>query len=216
VLDADFISVSPNNTPLNLNTGFISDQYHCVHDDLFSSVPCPIGNPFDPETFSQPSWAKIIESGYERHVPIDYNHLGRPIPLPPLSDEWLSGPQRLLRTQIRRQRSERRHLQRHQTPTLQRELDPTLQRELPPQQLHPMLLGEPHPIRRGSSIRQYPISYSLAGSDKLSRRIHHNTVVAIHRLKVATLHPGPLSTLETLIAARMTILTTKQTIKHKT
>jgi hypothetical protein len=38
---------------LNLNTGFISNQYHCVYDVLFSSAPCPIGNPFDPETFCQ-------------------------------------------------------------------------------------------------------------------------------------------------------------------
>jgi hypothetical protein len=133
---------------LNLNTSFISDQYHCVYDNLFSSIPCPIGNPFDPETFSQPNWAKIIESGYERHVPIDYDHHGRPIPLHLLGNEWLSRPERLLRTQISRQRYERRHLQRHHTPTLQRELALTLQRELQPQlqrDLHPQLQRELNP-----------------------------------------------------------------------
>jgi hypothetical protein len=96
---------------LNLNTGHISAQYHCVYDDTFSTVSCPFGNPFDVDTFSEETWQRIIETGYERHVPIEFDARGRPLPLFELADDWLSGPERLLRSRIRMGRSTPRIIQ---------------------------------------------------------------------------------------------------------
>jgi hypothetical protein len=85
---------------LNLNTGHISDQYHCVYDDTFSTVSCPFGNPFDVDTFSDETWQRILESGYERHVNVELDDRGRPLPLFELADDWLSGPERLLQARL--------------------------------------------------------------------------------------------------------------------
>jgi hypothetical protein len=67
-----------------------------------------------------------------------------------------------------------------------------------------------------SSILPCPLFYPLAGPFEMSRGIHQETVIAIHRLRMATLHPGPLSTLETIIVTRMTTPMTKQTMKNET
>ena len=147
---------------LNLNTGHISDQYHCVYDDKFATVPCPVGNPYDGDTFSVEHWNQIIECGYERHVDVDYDRQGRRIPPPPLGDEWLSGPERQLHAQIRRQRTERqmdrrrngratRAQREHQFPPPDRppptvRFDPALQREpapVLPRDHDPLLQREP-------------------------------------------------------------------------
>jgi hypothetical protein len=50
---------------LNLQTGHISDQFHCVYDDHFATVSCPGGNPFEAASFDVTSWNRILESGYE-------------------------------------------------------------------------------------------------------------------------------------------------------
>jgi hypothetical protein len=56
---------------LNLQTGHISDQFHCAYDDHFATVSCPEGNPFEAASFDLTSWNCILESGYERHVNIE-------------------------------------------------------------------------------------------------------------------------------------------------
>jgi hypothetical protein len=109
---------------LNLNTGHISAQYHCVYDDTFSTVSCPFGNPFDVDTFSEETWQRIIETGYERHVPIEFDARGRPLPLFELADDWLSGPERLLRSRIRRERTERRMQHLRNDPETQAQREP--------------------------------------------------------------------------------------------
>jgi hypothetical protein len=47
---------------LNLQTGHISDQFHCVYDDHFATVSCPDGNPFEAASFDVTSWNPILES----------------------------------------------------------------------------------------------------------------------------------------------------------
>jgi hypothetical protein len=108
-----YVGVSPIHSStvgrvLNLNTGHVSDQYHCVYDDLFSTVNSPEGGPFGIDNFSVQHWTRLIESGYERHVEPEMDDAGNPIPFPEMTDDWLSGPERRLRTQIRRERQERR------------------------------------------------------------------------------------------------------------
>jgi hypothetical protein len=54
-----YVGVSPNHSTtvgqvLNLNTGHISSQYHCVYDYTFSLVTNPEGGPFAAENFSRP------------------------------------------------------------------------------------------------------------------------------------------------------------------
>jgi hypothetical protein len=132
---------------LNLQTGHISDQFHCVYDDHFATVSCPDGNPFEAASFDVTSWNRILESGYERRVNIEVDNRGRPIVLRALDDDWLTGPERQLRALIRRQQTERpmeqlrvngqARAQREPglapPPTrLQREPEPQLQRELVP------------------------------------------------------------------------------------
>jgi hypothetical protein len=82
---------------LNRNTGPISDQYHRVYDGTFSTVSCPLTktNPLDVDTFLAKTWQQIIKNGYEGHVELELNTRGCPIPLLELSDDWLSGPERL-------------------------------------------------------------------------------------------------------------------------
>jgi hypothetical protein len=92
---------------LNLQTGHISDQFHCVYGDHFATVSCPDGNPFEAASFNVTSWNRILESGYERHINIEVDDRGRPIVLRALDDDWLTGPERQLRALIRRQRMER-------------------------------------------------------------------------------------------------------------
>jgi hypothetical protein len=77
---------------------------------------------------------------------------------------------------------------------LQREPHPMLQREL-----NPWLQKEPHLMLP----RKCPIFYPIAGPFKESRGIHQEMMATIHCLRVATLHPGPLLTVVTLITTPM-------------
>ena len=67
---------------LNMRTGSISPQFHCVYDDLFTTVPnADSGGLFDPNVFDATSWARLIESGVERVVDDDGE-------APPLHLDW--------------------------------------------------------------------------------------------------------------------------------
>ena len=138
---------------LNLNTGHISDQYHCVYDDTFSTVSCPFGNPFNVDTFSDETWQRILESGYERHVNVEVDDRGRPLPLFELANDWLSGPERLLRARLRRERTERRMQHLRNDPETQAQREPRVQREHrvpaePDPQPPPLLPGRTERRRR--------------------------------------------------------------------
>ena len=90
---------------LNVTTGFISPQYHVVYDDLFTSVPnAESGGLFDTAQFNAESWARLIASGLERHIPDDPSDR-----LPSLDDTWLSPAERELRFRYRHLRQNRRH-----------------------------------------------------------------------------------------------------------
>ena len=68
---------------LNLNTGYISPQYHVVYDDCFTTVPNSdsggIMNSDSP--LSQGQWDSILKSGWERIIPTDADE---PETTPPL------------------------------------------------------------------------------------------------------------------------------------
>ena len=71
---------------LSLKTGHVSPQWHCVFDDLFSTVVSPSGM-FD-HSFDADEWNKLISSGHERFNYDEYDYDDRLIPPPPLAPEW--------------------------------------------------------------------------------------------------------------------------------
>jgi hypothetical protein len=67
---------------LNTRTGSISPQFHCVYDNLFTSVPnAESGGLFAEHEFDATSWARLLESGVERVVDDEGE-------APPLHPEW--------------------------------------------------------------------------------------------------------------------------------
>jgi hypothetical protein len=63
-----YVGVSPDHSStvgrvLNLQTGYVSPQYHCVYDDHFSTVNCPVDNVFEGEQFTRQSWERLLELG---------------------------------------------------------------------------------------------------------------------------------------------------------
>jgi hypothetical protein len=93
---------------LNLRTGFVSPQYHCVYDDQFSSVSnAGAGEFINDDVLLHQVWDKLIESGYERVLEQEYDERGRLLPLPALSDDWLSPAERRIRDLSRYQRRDR-------------------------------------------------------------------------------------------------------------
>ena len=94
---------------LNLRTGHISPQFHCIYDDLFSTVPnAETGGIQDETHFHAMNWERLVEAGSERRVEVEYDDRGHRLPLPELADEWLSPAERRLRALSRQQRSHRR------------------------------------------------------------------------------------------------------------
>jgi hypothetical protein len=83
---------------LNLNRGHIPPHYHCIYQRWTFNI----------ESFSPTHWNHMIETGYECHVEPQMDAAGNAIPFPELSKEWISGPEQILRTRIRRERCERR------------------------------------------------------------------------------------------------------------
>lgn len=98
---------------LNLRTGFVSPQYHVVYDDQFSTVSNVGGGEFfDDETVLSRVWDRLVEAGCERIAEQEYDEFGRLLPLPDLSDDWLSPAERRLRDVRRTTRRYRRQLER--------------------------------------------------------------------------------------------------------
>src|SRR5210317_1014932 len=87
---------------LNLNTKFISNQYHFVCDDHFSTVPnADAGGQLNPPPFNVQIWHHLLETGYENYVgTLDRDENNRPL-VQPLDDEWLTPAERALRLQRR-------------------------------------------------------------------------------------------------------------------
>ena len=71
-----FVGFSPSHSStvgriLNPRTGHISPQYHCVYDDLFSTVPnADSGGLVDVDPFRADQWEKLVSAGTER-IPVD-------------------------------------------------------------------------------------------------------------------------------------------------
>jgi hypothetical protein len=69
---------------LNIRTGYITAQYHTVHDDLFSTVHndgTALG------LLTPKFWNGLLRTGLEDNVVADYDQAGNFIPPPPLQDE---------------------------------------------------------------------------------------------------------------------------------
>jgi hypothetical protein len=79
---------------LNMRTGYITAQYHTVHDDLFSTVHndgTALG------LLTPIFWNGFLRTGLEDNAIADYDRAGNLIPPPPLQDEWLTGQQHQVR-----------------------------------------------------------------------------------------------------------------------
>jgi hypothetical protein len=94
---------------LNLRIGYITTQYHTVHDDLFSTVHndgAALG------LLTPKFWNGLLRTGLEDNVLADYDRARKLIPPPPLQNEWLTGQERQVRD-VARTRCHRRR-----TPTV--------------------------------------------------------------------------------------------------
>jgi hypothetical protein len=68
---------------LNTRTGYVSPQYHVLHDDSFTTV-VSTGVPW---THVMPlQWNTLLQSGYERYLDLDYDRSGHLVPAPMLSE----------------------------------------------------------------------------------------------------------------------------------
>ncbi|CAJ1952569.1 unnamed protein product [Cylindrotheca closterium] len=94
-----YLGVSPTHSSLvsrflNLQTGYVSPQYHVVIDDLFTTVPnADQGGLFDVAEFDATTWKNLLETGYEKHLDKEGlasgNRSDRRNP-PTLANEWLN------------------------------------------------------------------------------------------------------------------------------
>jgi hypothetical protein len=74
---------------LNSRTGYVSPQYHILHDDSFNivvstGVPWPNFMPLRCNT--------LLQYGYERYLEPDFDRSGQPLSAPLLADDWITGP----------------------------------------------------------------------------------------------------------------------------
>ncbi|CAJ1961247.1 unnamed protein product [Cylindrotheca closterium] len=94
-----YVGVSPTHSSLvsrvlNLQTGYVSPQYHVVIDDLFTTVPnADQGGLFDVAEFDATTWQSLVETGYEKHLDEEglasgSRHDRRKRPT--LANEWLN------------------------------------------------------------------------------------------------------------------------------
>jgi hypothetical protein len=71
---------------LNPSSGYVSPQYHCVHDDTFSTVPLretDLDTTFSQDAPNQALWQQLVMSGYERHQSLQDVDPCNPVQLPP-------------------------------------------------------------------------------------------------------------------------------------
>lgn len=80
---------------LNVRTGYVLPQFHCVYDNLFSTVPSvENGGLFnDDNPFDVQQWNALLETGYERRYEVERDVNGNQLSGPTLQEEWLAGPE---------------------------------------------------------------------------------------------------------------------------
>jgi len=109
-----YLGPSPNHSTtigriLNLRTGHVSPQFHCVYDDQFSTVSSvPVEGALDDELFYRMDWTSLVEAGCERIIDDEFDLRSNRQQLPELSDEWLTPAERRVRQISRQQRRNRR------------------------------------------------------------------------------------------------------------
>jgi hypothetical protein len=69
---------------LNTRTGYVSPQYHVLHDDSFTTVVSMGVNWLH---FMPLQWHALLQTGYERYLDPDFDRTGQPLPAPMLDDE---------------------------------------------------------------------------------------------------------------------------------
>ena len=88
---------------LNLLTGNITAQFHCVYDDLFTTVPAN-GTEFETTEFDAESWNSLIQSGLERTLDDDES-----VEVPDLEPDWVETSAQTLPTDRLVPREPERH-----------------------------------------------------------------------------------------------------------
>eukprot|EP00978_Attheya_sp_CCMP212_P032777 scaffold129482_cov68-Attheya_sp.AAC.1 len=71
----------------NNKTGYISPQFHVIHDNWFETVP----NTGQGEMIGgvpDNVWSELIETSHDRYVVDEVDEAGNPLPLPPLHPDW--------------------------------------------------------------------------------------------------------------------------------
>jgi hypothetical protein len=68
---------------LNLDTGAVSAQYHCVFDDHFSTVMSDNNAPLNVDI-----WNSLVQSNLERHPDIQEDSNGNVLSVPPDATAW--------------------------------------------------------------------------------------------------------------------------------
>jgi hypothetical protein len=86
---------------LNTRTGYVSPQYHVLHDDSFTTV---VSTGVNWPHCMPLQWHALLQTGYERYLDPDFDRTGQLLPAPMLADEWLTGPERVLRDTLERER----------------------------------------------------------------------------------------------------------------
>lgn len=126
-----FLGFSPHHSStvgriLNIQTGTISPQFHCVYDDTFTSVPnADTGGLFEINTFDAESWNRMIQSGHEKIETTEVDSFGRQHETQKLHDEWLT-PQERQQRDFNRQRVRRQqqHIDRRAEAETRRQREP--------------------------------------------------------------------------------------------
>jgi hypothetical protein len=79
---------------INTRKGYVSPQYHILHDDSFATVVS--AGVLWPH-FTPLQWNTLLQTGYKQYLDPDFDRFGELFQAPPLTDEWLMGPECVLR-----------------------------------------------------------------------------------------------------------------------
>ena len=152
LVGGQFLGISPDHSStigriLNLQSGFISPQYHVIYDNFFATVPnAESGCRLEP-TLDGSFWRQLIATGYESLLPADEDD-----PQPYLHPDWLID-------------AELRARQRDHTPAGLHP-SPPLPVPLPPPSVPPSVAGGTH----DKPLQQQPRTNQ---STSLLQREHH-------------------------------------------
>ena len=101
----------------NLQSGYITSQYHCVYDEKFESVIGLATEDHDADlgNYTQALWEDLFQADYARDFYVEPQYIGGELvyEVPPLQDEWLT-PDEIREKEERLQEQVRRALLRQE------------------------------------------------------------------------------------------------------